>query len=350
MTEVIKSLHGLRELAEEWNLLPGACQHPLLRYEWFLSCAASFHPETNLRVVVLRDHGRIRAIAPLVLVKRRGIQRLEILGSTQLYEPSGLLYDNTDSLEEICSLLTQLRYPIILQRLVEAPILANHLGKLKQHGGKLFIRSATRSPYIEIETPWEEYYNSLSSRRRYDYRRAHAKLERSGKVSVDFIHPSEEELEPLLTEAFRIEASGWKGRAGTALQFNLPLQRFLRAYALLACRLGILRLSYLKVNNKIIAMQIGVEYADCYWVLKVGYDENWASCSPGMQLTMEAVKYVFNGGLRRYEFLGGDEPWLRMWTAKSRAYTSFLYYPFNSYGLTALCGDAFNSLTNRFSR
>lgn len=350
MIEIIRCLHDLRALEEEWNLLANARHNPLLRHEWFLSCAEALHDEASLHVVTLRKNGRLAAIAPLVLAKRHGIARLELLGATVLHEPSGLLYDGADSIMELCAVITRLPQPTVLQRLADPSFLGESLAKQAAGRGRLVRLSASSAPYIEIESPWESYFNALSSRRRYDMRHARAKLERAGKVSVEFIRPGEADLDCLMQDSLRIESSGWKGRAGSALMFNLPLQRFMHAYTQRACRLGILQLCYLKCNNESIAMQIGIQYAERYWVLKIGYDERWAYGSPGMLLTLEAVKYAFDQGLKAYEFLGADESWLRMWAQQSHPSSTLVYYPYTTRGLSALGIDALSYLVKRAAR
>lgn len=350
MIEVIRNLHDLGELVDEWNLLPGAQQNPLFRHEWFLSSAEAFYDEKNLRVITIRENGRLCAVAPLVLVKRHGIHRLELLGASFLHEPSDLLYDSEDSLMELSGIISRLSNATILQRVAGSSTLTDQITKQSHGRGKLLKLSATSAPYIELKPTWEHYVSTLSSRRRYDFRRARTKLENAGKVSVEFISPSEAELEGYMQDAIRIESSGWKGRAGSALMFNSPLQRFMRAYTQRAAQLGILQLCYLKSNNEAIAMQIGIQYAERYWVLKIGYDERWAYCSPGMQLTMEAVKYAFDKGLKTYEFLGADESWLRMWTQFSHPCSTLLYYPYSIRGVSTLATDALNSLGKRSVR
>lgn len=350
VVEVIKSLRDLADLMDEWNLLPGAQQNPLLRHEWFLSSAEAFHNESNLHVVALRENGRLRAVAPLALVKRHGIHRLELLGASVLHEPSDMLYDGIDSLAELCAVLARLPQATVLQRVMGSSKLLGQVAKQSQGQGKLLKLPATPVPFIDIQQTWESYSNSLSSRRRYDFRHARAKLERTGKASVEFIVPAETDLERLMQEAFRIESSGWKGRAGSGLKFNLPLQKFIHAYAQRSCRTGILHLCYLKCDNESIAMQIGIQYADRYWVLKIGYDERWAYCSPGMQLTMEAVKNAFNNGFKAYEFLGADEPWLQVWTKQQHLSSTLLYYPYSVLGLGALGTDILSYVIKRTLR
>lgn len=350
MIEIIRNLNDFGELADEWNLLPGARQNPLLRHEWFLSSAESFYKENNLCVNIVRENGRLRAAAPLVLVKRHGLHRLELLGASFLHEPTDVLYDGEDSLSELYGNITRLSHATVLQRVTGSSSLTDQITKQSQGRGKLIKLSATSAPYIELTPTWEHYISTLSSRRRYDLRRARSKLEQAGEVSVEFICPSGAELEHYLQDAIRIESSGWKGRAGSALIFNGPLLQFMRAYTQRTAQLGTLQLCYLKSNNEAIAMQIGIQYAERYWVLKIGYDERWAFCSPGMQLTMEAVKYAFSKGFKTYEFLGADESWLRMWTQSSRPCSTLIYYPYSVQGLSALGTDAVNSLRKRSVR
>lgn len=350
MIEVIRDLHDFGGLADEWNLLPGARQNPLFRHEWFLSSAESFYTEKNLRVFTVRENGRLCAAAPLVLVKRFGIDRLELLGASFLHEPSDLLYDSEDSLIELYRHITRLSHATVLQRVINTSTLIDLITKKSHARGKLLKLSATSAPYIELTPTWEHYFSNLSSRRRYDLRRARTKLEQAGRVSVEFVSPSGDELESYMQDAIRIESSGWKGRAGSALSFNARLLRFMRAYTQRAAKLGALQLCYLKCNNEAIAMQIGIQYAERYWVLKIGYDERWAYCSPGMQLTMEAVKYAFRKGFKIYEFLGADEAWLRMWTQSSYPCSTLLYYPYSLRGLSALATDAVDSLGKRSVR
>ena len=153
MLEVIKSLRDLDDLMHEWNLLPGAQQNPLLRHEWFLSAAEAFHNKHDLRVITLRESGRLRAVAPLALVKRHGIQRLELLGASALHEPSDVLYDGADSLLELCAVIARLPQATVLQRVMESSLLMDQLMQRSQGHGKLLKLSATPAPFIDIQAP-----------------------------------------------------------------------------------------------------------------------------------------------------------------------------------------------------
>ena len=68
-------------------------------------------------------------------------------------------------------------------------------------------------------------------------------------------------------------------------------------------------------------MQLAVECGERFWLLKIGYDEEFARCSPGVLLMLHTVRYAATRGLKSYELLGRVEPWTRVW-ARSRVPTS----------------------------
>ncbi len=87
-------------------------------------------------------------------------------------------------------------------------------------------------------------------------------------------------------------------------------------------------------------MLFGVVFQGRFWVLKIGYDEEYSRCSPGILLIHETIRYAFTNGLKSYEFLGSDENWLHMWTKDNiRRHISIGYYPFNFIGLKRLSID-----------
>jgi hypothetical protein len=102
------------------------------------------------------------------------------------------------------------------------------------------------------------------------------------------------------------------------------------------------------VNEVPIATILGIEEAGRFWVLKIGYDEQWARCSPGIQLTMETIKYAFDRGLDGYEFLGSEESWQAMWPHDHRPFISVSVYPISPGGLWAIVTDLRRSVWRRF--
>lgn len=349
--DVLTRVDDLRAVAADWERLAAQFRSPLLTADWFVSCAETLCVESDLRVVVVRSKGAVCAAAPLVVVKRDGLEWLEILGATTLYEPTGFLYDGVESLRCLVSRVVGFQLPMVLVRLPSEPPLVAMLKELARFHGILLTRRTASSIYVNTNGSWEGYFQTISGARRKRYRYQRKFTERFGEVTVKIERPvSRDDLRPKLDEVFRVEGAGWKGRSGTALLSSERVRRFITRYSERACDRGALRVCFLEVKGIPIATILGVEEGQRFWVLKIGYDEQWARCSPGIQLTMETIKYAFDRGLDGYEFLGSEEPWQAMWPHDRRRLISLAMYPFSPRGLWALVGDLRRFIMKRLQR
>ena len=77
-------------------------------------------------------------------------------------------------------------------------------------------RVILRSPYVQIAGDWDSYWSGLSKNLRGTIKRCRNRLADLGETSVR-VHQEGADLESLLTTAFELEASGWKGDEGTAI-------------------------------------------------------------------------------------------------------------------------------------
>ena len=90
-TAIVRSRDALAALASEWDLLADTAGLPTLSHAWVLACAESLYKEEELHIITVRVRGVLAAVAPLVAVDRAGVTRLELIGCSYLFEPSGLL-------------------------------------------------------------------------------------------------------------------------------------------------------------------------------------------------------------------------------------------------------------------
>jgi len=104
-----------------------------------------------------------------------------------------------------------------------------------------------------------------------------------------------ERLDEVLEEAFRIEASGWKGTNGTAITSRPDTRRFYRDVARWAAGEGWLRIAFLRLDGHAVAMM--------YLLETEGFERH----SPGMVLLASVIEDAFGRDVDRVELLGGDE-------------------------------------------
>jgi CelD/BcsL family acetyltransferase involved in cellulose biosynthesis len=336
---IVRSAGELDELAATWDgLLAEGAGFPMLSHAWMRACTAAFAGHGQLEVTVV-ENGHGAAVAPLI-IRRGAIPRLELLGVEETGEPSDLMAGDPSALALLAEALVRTRRPLFLKRIpAESPAVA---ALQRAYGGKgvVIARPHAGYPWVPLDATWSCPESRLNAGRRSDLRRVRRIAEGLGPVTIEVVSPSPAELPNLLEEAFCVEAASWKSRRGSAVLDDAARRMFYSRYALSAARQGILRLGFLRIGGRAAAMQIAVESAGRFWLLKMGYDETFARCSPGTLLMIETLRYAATRGLSSYEFLGAVEPWTLMWTRLVRPCVSLRAYPATAQGVTALLVDA----------
>jgi CelD/BcsL family acetyltransferase involved in cellulose biosynthesis len=325
--EVVRDPVALEPLAPSWNRLAAPSGNPLLRHEWHLACARAFCPPGEVAVVLVKRSDEIVAIAPLMQLRPGGLEGFEFLGSDALSEPCELLYKDAEALEHLLRALINLGRPVLLSRLAYDPGQVTDLRRRCRPGAIAVVRACAGSPWLPLRDTWWRFESNLPGRQRSRLRRAMRRAQAEGSVEVETERPSPGDVPGRLAEIFRIEAAGWKGRSGTAVGCDERLKRFFTEYAGAAAELGMLRLNLLRIGGRSAAFQLAIEHARRWWLLKIGYDEAWSRCSPGILLTHRSIRAAYERGLEAYEFLGSDEAWVHTWRPEVRTHVSIRLYP-----------------------
>lgn len=88
-----------------------------------------------------------------------------------------------------------------------------------------------------------------------------------------------------LEDFLALEASGWKGRAGTAVAKHQDIRRFIRAAVSGLAAESKVSIDRILVDGRAIAASIILRSGSCAWFWKIAYDESFARFSPGVMLT-----------------------------------------------------------------
>lgn len=316
------------------------------QYLWSKICCTSLPLGGEPYFLVARTALGRGAVAPLV--RQKGfIARFEHLGVRFLHEPSDFVYSDITALRELCRQLVKLGGALFLERIPADSPTIHAIQEAYKGRGRIFFRASQPYPRILLHQGWRTPENQLNSGRRSDLRRAVRNAEKSGATTYEILSPTPEQLEPLLEEALEVEAANWKGREGSAVARDNLRGQFYRRFALAASSAGVLRLCFLRVAGKAIAMQYAIECSGAFWLLKIGYREEFARCSPGMLLIAETIRYAASRNLSSYEFLGTAANWTRIWTQDERQSVTLRAYPFQFSGIAALAVDAFGALRRR---
>jgi hypothetical protein len=188
------------------------------------------------------------------------------------------------------------------------------------------VAIARRYDYIRAQGDYETLAQNFASKTRENFRRARRRLAQAG--AVEYVSASSGDALATAFAAFlEVEASGWKGEAGTATAIKLDprllefYQGILRAFA----PGGGCEINLLKLDGKAIAAQFCLVVDDTVYALKIGYDEAYAKFSPGKILLDEMLRHTL--AARRRVNLTSSAAWHADWRPSEE--TTFKVTVFN---------------------
>jgi hypothetical protein len=134
-----------------------------------------------------------------------------------------------------------------------------------------------------------EFDRMVSAKRRHDLERQLRRLCEAGAVSFMWARTASE-IEAAFNMFLAIEASGWKGRRGTAIARRKAGEDFARNAVTQLAQKGLATIDVLRVGEKPIAALIRLEHSGLSIPWKVAFDEEFAAFSPGKQLMCDETR------------------------------------------------------------
>lgn len=189
------------------------------------------------------------------------------------------------------------------------------------------------SPIIDTSGDRAAYFRPRASRVRTQ--RNKLRREHGARFVLD---DCRHDLDARLDTAFAIEASGWKGRAGTAIRSTPETEAFYRCVAHAHRERGELHLAWLYLDGRPAAVDLLLVRAQRMYLLKTGLDEAFQSLSAGGVLHLELVERCFELRLEACELLGGAEPWKQRLATGRREHVRLLSYSPRPIGLARYAG------------
>ncbi len=130
---------------------------------------------------------------------------------------------------------------------------------------------------------------SSASRRRKNLLRHRRRLAELGDLRHSSAHDTAS-VQSLVDAFLKIEASGWKGEAGTAAGRDPAMSKFFRSAVLALAAEGKAQGDLLTLDGEPIAVIVVLRSGETAWAWKIAYDERFASHSPGIQVAFDATQ------------------------------------------------------------
>ena len=275
----------------------------------YLLPALKYLDSQTVRMLVVEDQNapEARELVAVVPIETKRIYRLpfkaaEVWRHDQCFNATPLLDRRcaTGAWERICELLVSEDYSLLSLDTVSAdPDVDAVFKNLERRPGVTrFQRDRfERAGFAPHESGDDYILEHVSKGLRKKLRRYIVKLEAIGKVSWE---PSSEgsNFEQLAEEFMRIEASGWKGRGGTALACSESTEAFFRELIQRSAAQDKARFLSLKLDGKPISMICDIQSGATVYCYKTAYDDTFAAYSPGLQTEFKSVEYLHRDGIK----------------------------------------------------
>jgi CelD/BcsL family acetyltransferase involved in cellulose biosynthesis len=288
----------LAAIAGEWRELAANALEPNAFYEPAFALAAAPVFGRGAGAVLVWSASaprRLLGFFPARIATRRyGVRLPVLLGWTHAYAPLGVPLVEREAAEAVIAawlahlaadaeLPGVLLLPFLPQDGPFAATLETILRRTRtpsadfnRHQRALLAPGSERAHYVE---------RALGARRHKELRRIGRRLADVGAVLLtSAAEPAS--VAAAIEDFVAVEASGWKGKAGTAAAGHEELRRFIRAAAAGLAAEGKIAVDRVLLDGRTITAAIILRSGQGAWFWKIAYDEAFARFSPGVMLTV----------------------------------------------------------------
>ncbi len=262
----------------------------------FALAARRLRAARRVRFAVVWDGARMLAAAPVQ--PRRTLPFVPALASTQWAFFGALgtpMIDRdraTEAVEAMLAGLARRGHPTFQFRFVpeRGPTADAIRAAVAVSGGAIMRLEGHERAVMSSGQPAEAYLTaSLSAKKLKELRRQLRRL--ADEAPTDFREArAPEEIAAALERFLELEARGWKGDKGSAMRRHADQLAFARELFARRAEKGCARILELFVGERLVASGLVLTSGRQAWYYKTAYEEAFARCSPGVQLTLELTR------------------------------------------------------------
>lgn len=285
-------LERLAAATTEWRALAASAIEPNVFYEPAFALAAAPVFGRNVFAVTIKSGGDLVGLFPVQIVRRYGVPPPVLAGWTHPFAPLGVpLVAREEAGAVLDAWLDHVSGSPLLPKIVLLPLLpedgpfaaelecvlkrrSTAAARFGRHQRALLCPDEHRAGYLE---------HGLDGKRRKERRRRMRRLKTAGELAFDY-ECGEDDISVALRHFLLLEASGWKGRAGTAILSRPDVAAFVEKAIQGLAATHQARVDRMLLDGRPIASTLTLSSGDTAWFWKTAYDETFRKHSPGLQL------------------------------------------------------------------
>ena len=308
-------------LREQWDWLAVRQPSPFGRHAWYSAWWNAFGSGGELKVCAVWRAQRL--VAALPLWRRGGALRAMANVHTPVFEVPAC--DHKAREAAFTAALDAAPGALEIEALASTDSVLPALDRDSREERRVaLVESLHTSPIIDLSADFAAYKRLHPSRFR-KLAKLDRRMRRDHEASVVLLE-APKDLEGELDLAFELEAAGWKGEAGTAIDSAKETALFYRSVASAYHRLGELRLSTIVLDGELAAFDLCLLHSSRVWTLKTSYNDSYRRLSPGNVLLLLEIERSFELGLEAVELLGGFEDYKVPFATSKRDHLRFRAY------------------------
>lgn len=328
-----------QSLSQQWNSLLKLSEidRVYMTHEWFSAWWKAFGKNKQLLILLALQDDELIGIAPLMEQKTffRGIPVKTIEFMSNNDSPAcGFIYKKNHN-NVIIAFLNHLVRNIKKWDMLFLKNIANdtHTNQtietfFKEKKIRYLIKPGLSSPYLKITKKWDEYFKSLSTKRRKTLRNISNRIKRLESPYIKEINNSS-----FLKDIIKISIKAWKYKEGKAFINRDDRKEFFTRITQLASSRGWLSIWLLYNNSTPIAYEYHLKYNQISVALLSEFNEEYREYSPGAYLDYEIVKFYFNNDIKEYDMGGSEDNYKKKWTNLIREYKNLIVFNNSLHGL-----------------
>lgn len=172
-------------------------------------------------------------------------------------------------------------------------------------------------PVLDLPNTAADLVHAFSRRQRANLRNAHSRLLRAGGGEVE--SASHQTAAEFLEELFALHTGRWDQSGQPGVLDDPQVRRFHHACAPELIEQGLLKIHRLRVKNSTTAVLYSLWDRQTVFCYMQGFDPAWSFISPGTLLMFSVMKEAIGAGMRRFDFLRGQEAYKQHWRPRASA-------------------------------
>ncbi len=327
--EWVDDFGAFSALAAEWDALLPTDAHPFDLHCWYRCWWDTFGGDRELAVCTVRRDGRLVAAFPLL--RERGVLKGFVNGHSLMTRPLAVDHAAMESLVEATQ--QGAKGGMELRGL---PARDPGVAALEAAAGRAsampLVAPAYASPFVDTRGDYESWREQNKHRWKAPLERKWRKMERDYEAELTLVE-APKDLDAEVAEGLRLEASGWKGEEGTAIESEPESAAFYREMARAFQERDELRFSWIVLDGIAVSFDFCLLHRNRLYTLKSGYDEDYRGLAPGLVHRLAIIKRCFELGIDEHDLLGDEVGWKTRFSAGNRPHVNLRTYPRSPAGL-----------------